>query len=405
MKNIIDNKENLKKLIKLFNDNGYEIYLVGGVVRDTLLGRDVNDIDFTTSASPSEMIEMLGKIYKLNLNGLKHGTVGVITGGAMYEITTFRTEAGYLDNRHPDYVKFVRNIYEDLARRDFTINALAVSPNNFDEIIDYFNGLKDLENKIIRTVLKPKKRFKEDALRILRGLRFASSLGFKIERKTKKAIFKYYKHLASISKERIRDELKGMVCGENFYEVFKEYKRVFDFLFETRFNKDALAIIKEKITLLDNSLERITLIFNFVKDPLKVTKDLRFSNIETSNIINGLSIINVDINTNKDMRLLLNKYHPNEVYNGIRVKGALEGDSNKYISQFINNKDKPNRIKDLDINGNDLMKLDIYKRNIGFVLKEIMNSVISEEVDNNKEDLIKKALVIKEKLIYKRGKI
>ncbi len=147
------------------------------------------------------------------------------------------------------------------------------------------------------------------------------------------------------------------------------------------------------------------MIFNFVKDPLKVTKDLRFSNIETSNIINGLSIINVDINSNKDMRLLLNKYHPNEVYNGIRVKGALEGDSNKYISQFIDNKDKPNRINDLDINGNDLIKLDIYKRNIGFVLKEIMNSVISEEVDNNKEDLIKKALEIKEKLIYKRGKI
>jgi len=192
----------LKKLIK----TGYEAYVVGGCVRDILRGVKANDWDITTNAKPDEIKKIFTKSFYEN----KFGTVTVLTGSkdktlSEIEITTYRIDGKYSDKRHPDKVRFAKTIKEDLARRDFTVNALALDEKN--KIIDYFGGQQDLENKIIKTVGNPDDRFNEDALRMLRAVRFACTLNFSIESETFKLIIKNAKSIEEISNERIRDEL------------------------------------------------------------------------------------------------------------------------------------------------------------------------------------------------------
>ena len=167
------------KICDNLTQRGYSAYAVGGCVRDLLLGKSINDIDICTSALPEQTAEVFKNDYKVIYTGLKHGTVTVIVDEKPYEITTFRKDGNYLDNRHPERVEFVNDLKEDLARRDFTINAVAI--NGKGELFDYFGGQTDIKNKIIRCVGNADKRFQEDSLRILRALRFASVLGFKIE--------------------------------------------------------------------------------------------------------------------------------------------------------------------------------------------------------------------------------
>lgn len=213
-----------KILIDKLNSCGYEAYAVGGAVRDFLMGVENSDIDLTTSATPSQMFEVF-KDYKIILTGAKHGTVTVVLNGKNYEITTFRKEGGYLDNRHPNSVEYITDLKEDLKRRDFTINAMAYSQK--DGVIDIFNGKKDLENKTIRAVGNPDLRFKEDALRILRALRFSSTLNFKIEENTAKAIIKNASLLKNVAVERIYTELNGILVGKGVENVLLNFKEVF----------------------------------------------------------------------------------------------------------------------------------------------------------------------------------
>ncbi len=197
---------------------GYQTYLVGGCVRDLIMGREPKDWDITTNAKPEE----IQKIFPDNVYENKFGTVGVKTNSKeeklkIVEITTFRLEGKYTDKRHPDEIKFAKTVEEDLARRDFTINALALKLINgiADEIIDPFNGQQDIKNKIIRTVGNPNERFNEDALRLMRAARFATELNFEIEEKTSEAIRKESGLLEAIAKERIRDELIKILMAEN----------------------------------------------------------------------------------------------------------------------------------------------------------------------------------------------
>ena len=213
-----------KILIDRLNSCGYEAYAVGGAVRDFLMGVTNSDIDLTTSATPNEMLEVF-KDYKVILTGVKHGTVTVVLNGKNYEITTFRKEGGYLDNRHPNSVEYITDLKEDLKRRDFTINAMAYSQK--DGVIDIFDGKKDLENKIIRAVGNADVRFKEDALRILRALRFASTLNFTIEEETAKAIIKNAYLLKNVAVERIYNETCGILLGSGVEEVLTKFKEVF----------------------------------------------------------------------------------------------------------------------------------------------------------------------------------
>ena len=203
-------------VLQTLEDAGFEAYFVGGSVRDVLLHRHVHDVDITTSAYPEEVKELFDKSID---TGIKHGTVTVLYGGESYEITTFRTESGYQDFRRPDHVTFVQNLDEDLKRRDFTINALAMDMHG--NIVDLFNGIEDLKNHIIRAVGNPEKRFHEDALRMMRAVRFMSQLKFKLEEKTEQAIKDNHELLKKISVERIREEFVKMGLGSFSREAFQ----------------------------------------------------------------------------------------------------------------------------------------------------------------------------------------
>lgn len=215
--------DNVEKILKQLHKNNYKAYVVGGCVRDSLLKKMPHDWDICTNAHPEEIISCF-KEYNVIPTGLKHGTVSVIINHTPYEITTFRTESSYSDHRRPDSIEFVKNLKEDLSRRDFTINAMAY--NTEESLFDYFGGQSDLKNKCIRCVGNPEKRFMEDALRILRCIRFSSTYKFSIDHETEKAIFSCAKYLKYISKERIQNELCKFLCGNGCAETLKNYKEI-----------------------------------------------------------------------------------------------------------------------------------------------------------------------------------
>lgn len=188
---------------------GYEAYFVGGSVRDVLLGHPIHDVDIATSAFPAEIKEIFPRTVDV---GIEHGTVLVLAADNQYEVTTFRTESTYQDFRRPDQVSFVRSLEEDLKRRDFTINAFAVQDDG--NVIDLFEGLADLESKTLRAVGNPHERFHEDALRMMRGLRFVSQLGFSFEQETFAAILENHALLGKISVERIFIEFTKLLMGD-----------------------------------------------------------------------------------------------------------------------------------------------------------------------------------------------
>lgn len=207
----------IQSIIQTLKEAGFEAYAVGGCVRDLILGKTPKDWDITTNAKPEE----IQKLFPEHVYENDFGTVGVKTGSAeptlaLVEVTPYRIEGKYTDKRHPDEVKFANKLEDDLSRRDFTINALALDENG--EIIDLYQGQKDLKLKLIRTVGEPEKRFAEDALRLLRAVRFSAQLGFEIDSETEKAIKKNAEWLRAISKERIRDEFFKIIESDNAYE-------------------------------------------------------------------------------------------------------------------------------------------------------------------------------------------
>ena len=196
-------------VLKKLENAGFEAYFVGGSVRDTLLKQNIHDVDIATSAFPEEIKQLFPKTIDI---GIEHGTVLALVDDEQYEITTFRTESTYQDYRRPDSVEFVRSLEEDLKRRDFTINAFALKEDG--QIIDLFDGLSDLENQVLRAVGNPHERFHEDALRMMRGLRFVSQLGFELEAETALAIQENHHLLEKISVERINVEFVKMLLGQ-----------------------------------------------------------------------------------------------------------------------------------------------------------------------------------------------
>ena len=200
--------ENAQMIIQTLNEAGHEAYVVGGCVRDACLGRVPQDWDITTSALPSEVKALFRRTVD---TGIKHGTVTVMIGKTGYEVTTYRVDGAYHDGRHPDAVTFTGSLAEDLKRRDFTINAMAYHPEN--GLVDLFDGQGDLKKGLIRAVGEPAERFSEDALRMLRAVRFAAQLGFGIEEKTKQAIRELSPSIEKISEERIREELTKLLLS------------------------------------------------------------------------------------------------------------------------------------------------------------------------------------------------
>lgn len=201
----------VRAVMDVLSHNGFEVYAVGGCVRDSLLLKEPHDFDLTTSANPQQMKEAFCGFSVIE-TGISHGTLTVRSGGQNVEVTTFRTDGKYTDHRRPDSVSFTTSLKEDLSRRDFTVNALAY--NDESGLVDLFGGQDDLEKRIVRCVGEPDRRFEEDALRILRALRFSAKLGFSIEQKTAQSMIKKRELLKSISAERVLSELSGILCGK-----------------------------------------------------------------------------------------------------------------------------------------------------------------------------------------------
>ena len=228
--------KNAEKLIRQLNNQGYEAFIVGGCVRDYLLGLTPHDTDICTNALP-EQTKKCFEAYRMFDTGIKHGTISVVCGGEVYEITTYRIDGDYSDNRHPDSVSFTRNINEDLQRRDFTVNAMAYNAEY--GLVDPYGGKNDLKDKVIRCVGNPDTRFNEDALRILRALRFASVYGFSIEENTSKSIFKNADLLKNIATERVISEFLKLICGKDAVKILDAYR-------------ETIAVIIPEITVMFN---------------------------------------------------------------------------------------------------------------------------------------------------------
>lgn len=233
----IDLPYNVDKIITTLQKNGYEAYAVGGCVRDSILGRVPGDWDITTSAMPEETKDLFQKTFD---TGIEHGTVTVLLDGEGYEVTTYRIDGEYEDSRHPKEVTFTRCLEEDLLRRDFTINAMAYNHKN--GLVDLFGGIEDINKKVIRCVGDAHARFSEDALRILRGIRFAAQLGFEIEEETRRGMQELAPTLKNISAERIQVELVKTLGSDNpmlLYDAYKlgitaQFLPEFDCMMETK---------------------------------------------------------------------------------------------------------------------------------------------------------------------------
>ena len=198
------------KIIKTLEAAGFEAYAVGGCVRDSLLGRNAHDWDITTSAEPMQVKSLFSHTFD---TGIRHGTVSVLSGGECFEVTTYRIDGEYEDGRHPKEVTFTRNLEDDLKRRDFTINAMAYNPTT--GLVDLYGGREDLKRKVIRCVGDPRERFTEDALRIMRAVRFASQLGYSLDPDTRSAMKELAPRLSMISAERVREELMKTITGDH----------------------------------------------------------------------------------------------------------------------------------------------------------------------------------------------
>lgn len=273
------------EIIDILNESGYEAYYVGGCVRDALLGVQPGDFDITTNAKPDETADVFSqKGYRIVETGLKHGTISIICDKRPYEVTTFRVDGEYVDGRHPESVRFVSSLREDLARRDFTVNAMAYHPKM--GIVDYFDGQEDIGKRVIRCVGEPVKRFEEDALRILRALRFAGRLGFSIEERTSAAVNECRELLKKISAERIYSELCNILVTDSAADILEKYVDVFGVFipelmmmvgFEQKSKWHVYDVFKHTMVALKNSpkdlIVRLAVLFHDVGKPHVCVED------------------------------------------------------------------------------------------------------------------------------------
>lgn len=400
--------EEVKFIIKILIENGYEAYIVGGCVRDSIIGRNINDWDMTTSAEPEKVVELFDKVI---LTGIKHGTVTVVINNNHYEITTFRSDGEYDDNRHPIKVEFVKTLREDLARRDFTINAIAY--NEEYGIQDYFYGISDLNNKIIRTVGDPVLRFNEDALRMLRAVRFSAQLGFTIDENTFESIKKVSSNIVYISKERVRDELNKIILSDNTKFVDLKNSKLLDYLIPelNYINSDKLLQLNNMKN--DIILRLAVLLMNLGEDVAEdVLKRFRYDNNTIRNVILLIKYKDFDLDSTINIKRMLNIIGEDLIYGLVDIKKAQTIlSSDKIKSNKLNSIDKSlsdikdiinsgqcYSLKQMNINGRDLIELGYKKgKNIGEVLNHLLNLVMENSKLNDKEVLIRIAEEIKDK--------
>lgn len=426
-------QDQIKKILEKLHNANYEAYLVGGCVRDLLMGKEPKDWDICTNAKPAE----IQKLFKKSFYENKFGTVTVLPSKT--EITTYRKEAKYSDKRHPDKIEFTDSLEQDLKRRDFTINAIAFDGKKI------INQTKDLENKIIRAMRKPEERFKEDALRMLRGLRFAMQLGFKIENKTEQAIKKHYNLLRFIAKERIRDEFIKIINSKNPDQgilMLKKLKLLQYIIPELESgigitqNKHHIYTVFEHAVLSLKSARpglalRLAALLHDIAKPyvkegegyeatfynhdfigakwaFKILKRLRFPNeiIKKTVVLvrNHMFLSDPEKITQAGVRRLIRRVGPENIQDLINLRIADRLGSGvpkarpyrlRYFEYLIDKVSRdPISVKMLKLNGDDVMQILKIKPNpkIGLLLKALLNEVLEDPAKNIKSYLSKRLI-------------
>lgn len=369
-------------IIETLQKNGYEAYAVGGCVRDMLNGDTPHDFDITTSAEPEAVISLFEKTVP---TGIKHGTVTVIINGVPNEVTTYRTDGEYRDHRRPDSVIFVKSLREDLARRDFTVNAMAY--NKRDGLKDFFGGKQDIQNRILRAVGEPERRFYEDALRILRLFRFSSVLGFNIEENTLKAALEYAPTLKSVSAERIYSELLKTLCGKKT-AALKPLTDIGGLRFSGLTSSPDYGILPllgsadtKLFAFLYSGGADVTAALDFLRVPNKTKKAAR----------DMLTLLNMPFpKTKPEIKEMLYLTSPVSVENYFDYKAAYGENcenARSMLSEIIENAE-PYKISDLKIRGEDLKKLGIRGRETGEMLEALRKYVIPDPTLNTKSRLL-----------------
>lgn len=367
--------KSLQTILKKLHKNGFEAFVVGGAVRDMIMGKIPSDFDIATSALPSDLIGVF-KEEKVIETGLKHGTLTVISGGESFEITSFRSDGEYKDLRHPESVSFGVSLKEDLSRRDFTINAMAMNENG--DIIDPFSGKKDIENKIIRAVGNPNKRFSEDALRILRGIRFSATLGFSLEEETAAAMLHNKELLKNISRERKTEEFIKTLSGEYLEGLSEEAALVLGLKRETL--EKIFHLPKNKALLFAAAAEERPEILEKLVLPKKLKQEtIKILNTPSPKEINEISLKRLYLECGKIGKSVLLLKNREAVSQWERIERE---------NGFINR-------EALNFSGEDMKKIGIFGKEIAKVQDIILDGIITGELQNSKEEI--------EKYILKKG--
>ena len=373
------------QVMELFTSFHYELVLVGGWVRDTLLNRQTTDIDMATNASTEEMLKILDG-YTTSKIGIKYGTLGVKVNSTWIEITTYRSDHETSDHRHPTSNQFIDSLEEDLKRRDFTINALAM--NQAGDLLDYVGGLKDLEDHCIKAIGDPSLRFEEDALRILRAMRFALTLDFEIEAKTQRAMLNQSQLLKHISSERIFEELLKMLGCSHIQNIFKVNQKILLELLPQSHVPSYLDHTDDpvlKLYMLLDSLDQSTLV--------KILKHYKVSNAITRRLEHLYDYTKIEYELDKvQLKLLMSEVNLEDLkacllYLKIVHHNAFYDDLNELFESILLSHE-PYQLKDLDINGDDLMGIGLSKKQIGETLNQLLEQVIYEPKLNQKNTLL-----------------
>ena len=357
---------------------GFSSFLVGGAVRDMVMGKEPHDFDLTTSATPDEMLEIFKDVTTFE-TGVTHGTVGVFFEGETVEITTFRADGDYSDHRHPEKVSFSRELRDDLSRRDFTVNAMAYSKDR--GLVDLFGGKEDIEKKLIRCVGNPEKRFDEDALRILRALRFASVLGFDIEEETNTAIHRHHELLSFVSKERITEEIKKAIDGDAFPLVADEFYDVLKLIFGD---------YKIALKSAEKGMVRLAVFLFSLNDTEKGMRALTLTRKEKDMITVALDIASdFKATTETDIKKLMSKNGKDAVILALEVLFCVRGE--EHFSELLDLAKALDAVTPdtLMIKGRDVIAEGVPpSAEVGKMIASLIDDVIEGRVKNEKDALI-----------------
>ena len=371
----------VRNILKKLESEGFQAYLVGGCVRDMIMGRRIHDWDITTDAASEETMAVFRKTVP---TGIKYGTVTVISGGTKAEVTTFRADGSYSDSRHPEKVSFVKELKDDLSRRDFTVNAMAMDAKG--EITDLFGGRWDIENKILRCVGSPEKRFEEDALRMLRAVRFSAQLGFEIKDETEKAMAKFGENVCGLSAERVLEETVKIIMSPKPEAVLKAFEYG---MFSGRTDKtpDNEAVKRIGRMRKDKALRLSALAY--VLDDADFLKKLK-ADSKSIKLLNSARTIACD--TKRDIKMAI-VFHSYETALAVcEIHDVLGGKRAKTARDIMKNGGIVTR-NNLALTGTDLAKAGIEEgRKMGAVLRELLYYANDNPEENTKETLVKKAL-------------